>query len=267
MLSKPEQIFQSLKPRITEALLHGGIWAFSGLLFAILFVTFAVFAENWLLPLKAYLFGGVMAGTISALMYSSMRLVVFISLVLFPFGIFFFINSIDEIVMSDLLKILIPPGLVIGAAYGFFSKRSQIGHADAKTLAGFSAGFLASLCYLLIQAIIPGIDLAWSVGVLSTTTGAFYIMLVPIYVRLYHDLLPPFGDGALVGVASAVFISFSLFMMAGSIDTFTTGELIPEIASILELFPDAALGGVVGSGLMGIIFGFVLTNWQDRNND
>ena len=196
-------------------------------------------------------------------MYSSMRLVVFIALLLFPIGIIYFTNTIGEISLLEQLKVMIPVGLLMGAAYGKFSKRSRIGHADAKTLAGFSAGFLVALFYLLFQTLLEDIDIALLVGVMCPVTGALYVMLVPLYIRLYHDLLTPVGGGALVGASVAIFISMSLFVMAGSVDTKMTGELIPEVAEILELLPMAAFGGMIGSGLAGIISGLLLTKWQD----
>ncbi|MCU7926748.1 MAG: hypothetical protein KZQ97_09930 [Candidatus Thiodiazotropha sp. (ex Dulcina madagascariensis)] len=61
-----------IKPhRAKEALVRGAIWGFIGLLYAILFVFFAILAEYWLLPIDPLFLAGILAGTFGALIYSS----------------------------------------------------------------------------------------------------------------------------------------------------------------------------------------------------
>lgn len=247
-----------------EALIHGAIWAFIGLLYAILFTSSAVFVQKWGLANYSYFYACIIAGAIGALMYSSMRLVVFIALMLLPVCIIYFINTLGELTLVGLLKLMIPAGLLIGAIYGKFSKRSRVRFADAKSLAGLSAGFLVALFYLVLQAMIGEMPIAWVVGIMCPLTGVLYVKLIPAYIHMYHNLLPPVGDGALVGVSVAIFISLCLFVMAGTIDTNITGELVPEVSSILKLLPGTILGGVVGAGLAGFLAGMLLTNWKER---
>lgn len=258
------QIINLFRLHSREAMIHGAIWSFSGLLYAILFTSSAVFAQKWGLTEYPYFFACIIAGTIGALMYSSMRLVVFISLLLLPVCIIYFVNTLGELSLVGLLKIMIPAGLIIGAGYGKFSKRSRVRFADAKTLAGLSAGIIVALLYVLIQETFGSIHIVLTVGLMCPLTGAVYIMLVPGYVRLYHDLLPPIGDGALVGAAVGFFISLCLFVMAGTIDTNVTGELVPEISRILELLPGTTVGGMVGAAVGGFIAGLLISNWQNR---
>ncbi len=261
---RTEQIINTLRQHSREALIHGAIWAFVGLLYAILFTSSVVFVQKWGLSDYSYLFACIIAGTIGALMYSSMRLVVFIALMLFPVYIIYFINTLGELTLGGLLKVMIPAGLLIGAAYGKFSKYSRVKFADAKSLAGLSAGFLVALFYFLLKTVVGEMSIAWVVGIMCPLTGAIYVMLIPAYIRLYHDLLPPIGDGALVGVSVAVFISLCLFVMAGTIETKMTYQLLPEVSGILELLPGTMLGGVVGAGLAGFLAGVLLSNWQNR---
>ncbi|MEO5344656.1 MAG: hypothetical protein H7842_15315, partial [Gammaproteobacteria bacterium SHHR-1] len=94
-------------------------------------------------------------------------------------------------------------------------------------------------------------------------TGVLYVLLVPTFIHLYDDLLPPVGDGALVGGFVAVFISICSFVMASSVDTGMAGNLVPEVELVLEQLPSAMLGGVIGAGLAGVISGLLLTDWQD----
>jgi hypothetical protein len=249
--------------RLQEAWIRALIWAFVGALYGFLFVSLSVFAEIRSLPINSYFFAGIFAGTISAMIYSSMRLVVLMSILLFPLSIFYFTLAHAEIALGTWFKIMLPAGIVIGALYAHFSTRSRIYHADAKTLAGFSVGTLVSLGYLIADAFFPDLPIAVVVGVMCPITGALYVLLVPVFIGLYRDVLPRAVNGALVGACIAVFVSFCSFVMSGSIDTSRAGVLLPEVELILEGLQPAVAGGIVGAGLGGALSGFLLMKWQD----
>jgi hypothetical protein len=249
--------------RLREAGIRGGIWAFIGLLYAVLFVFFVVFSPRWAIPADPFFVAAVLAATIGALIYSSMRLAVLMAGLLFPISIILFTLGGGALDLLRLLSIMLPAGVLMGAVYGYFSRGSRIRCADAKTLAGFSVGVLVGLLYMLLSARLQGVSLTWLVAIMSPLTGLLYVMVVPTFIRLYNDLLPPLGDGALVGGFVAVFISICSFVMASSVDTGMAGNLVPEVEQVLERLPAAMLGGVLGSGLAGVVSGLLLTNWQD----
>jgi hypothetical protein len=252
-----------MRYRGQEALIRGGIWAFVGLLYAFLFVSFAVSTQTWSLPMEPHFLATIMAGTIAALMYSSMRLAVLVAVILFPYAIISFTTSGGDITLEGQLKVMVPAGIVIGALYGMLSKKSRIGHADAKTLAAFSVSFFVAICYLLFDYAVGEAPIAWVVGLMCTATGILYSIVVPTFIRIYDDLLPPFGDGALAGACIAVFISFCFFVMAGSTNSTMTGSLNPTVEHILALLPAAVAGGVSGAGIAGVLSGLALTKWED----
>ncbi len=249
--------------RFREAAIRGGIWAFIGLLYAVLFVFFVVFSPRWNLPADPVFVAAVLSGTIGALIYSSMRLAVLMAGLLFPISIIKFTLGGGELDLISLLIVMVPAGAVMGAIYGYFSRGSRIRWADAKSLAGFSVGVLVGLLYMMLSSQLQGVTLAWLVAVMSPLTGVLYVALVPTFIRLYDDLLPPFGDGALVGGFVAVFIGICSFVMASSIDTAMAGSLLPQVERVLEQLPTAMLAGVVGAGLAGVASGLLLTDWQD----
>ncbi|MBF0255337.1 MAG: hypothetical protein HQL47_02525 [Gammaproteobacteria bacterium] len=249
--------------RLREAAIRGGIWAFIGLLYAVLFVFFVVFSGRWGLPADPYFVAAVLSGTIGALIYSSMRLAVLMAGLLFPISIIMFTLGEGAVTVSGLLLVMVPAGAVMGALYGYLSHGSRIRCADAKTLAGFSVGVLVGLVYMLLSARLEQVPLAWVVAGLSPLTGLLYVMVVPTFIKLYNDLLPPIGDGALVGGFVAVFIAICSFVMASSVDTGMAGNLLPEVERVLEQLPSAMLGGIIGAGLAGVVSGLLLTNWQD----
>jgi dolichol kinase len=249
--------------RLKEALIRGAIWAFIGLLYAMLFVFLAAFADHWQLPIDPNLFAGVLAGTLGALIYSSMRLSVLMTTIISPISIFYFILSdhpVDLLLLVILVSIV---GAVVGALYGSFSMGSRVNRADAKTLAGFCAGWLASLLYLLLVNLTEPVSISTVVALLCPLTGILYVTLVPGFIKLYDNLLPPVGDGLMVGVGVSGFIALCFFVMIGSIDDTVAGPLSAALEVIQGNLPDAMVGGIIGAGLAGIVSGLLLTNWQD----
>ncbi|MES9972448.1 MAG: hypothetical protein ABW092_20635 [Candidatus Thiodiazotropha sp.] len=260
---------QALQPsslsrqRLIEALIRGAIWAFIGLLYAMLFVFLAAFAEHWQLPVDPNLFAAVLAGTLGALIYSSMRLAVLMTTIISPLSLFYFILSEHPVDLRFLVILVSGVGAVVGALYGSFSMGSRVNRADAKTLAGFSAGWLASLIYLLLVNLTPPVSISMIVALLCPLTGIIYVALVPGFIKLYDNLLPPIGDGLMVGAGVSGFIALCFFVMISSIDDRVAGPLYPALEVMHANLPGALLGGIIGAGLAGIASGLLLTDWQD----
>ncbi|MBT2988629.1 MAG: hypothetical protein KME48_08180 [Candidatus Thiodiazotropha sp. (ex Ctena orbiculata)] len=249
--------------RFKEALIRGAIWAFIGLLYAMLFVFLAAFADHWRLPIDSNLIAAVLAGTLGALIYSSMRLAVLMTTIVSPLSIFYFILSDPPVDLLLLLILVSVAGAVVGALYGIFSMGSRVNRADAKTLAGFSAGWLAALVYLLLSSATDAIPISIMVALLCPLTGILYVAMVPGFIKLYDNLLPPLGDGLMVGVGVSAFIALCLFVMIGSIDDSVAGPMVDALNVIHNNLPGAVAGGIIGAGLAGIASGLLLTDWQD----
>lgn len=249
--------------RLKEALIRGAIWAFIGLLYAMLFVFFAAFSDYWQLPIDPLLFAGVLAGTLGALIYSSMRLAVLMTVIISPICIFYFILASHPVNVLYLLLLVSVLGAIIGAMYGVFSMGSRVNRADAKTLAGFSAGWLASLGYLLLSSFTDVLTLSTIVALMCPVTGIIYVSLVPGFIKLYDNLLPPVGDGLIVGIGVSGFVALSFFVMISSVDDNVAGPLLAALEVIQLTLPGAAIGGILGGGFAGILSGILLTDWQD----
>ena len=249
--------------RVKEALIRGVIWAFIGLLYAMLFVFFVSLAEHWQPPVNPVFLAAILAGTLGALIYSSMRLAVLMTVVISPVSIFYFILSPRPVDLLSLLLAVTVIGAVIGGLYGVFSKGSRVHRADAKTLAGFSAGWLAALVYLLISWSVEGFTVGWVILLLCPLTGMLYVWMVPSFIKHYDDLLPPVADGLMVGVGVSAYVALTFFVLVSSIDEAAAGPLMPALERVYELLPQSLLGGVVGGGLAGVASGLLLTDWQD----
>ena len=246
-----------------EAFIRSAIWAFIGLLYAMLFVFFVALAEYWQLPVDPIFLAGILAGTFGALIYSSMRLAVLMTVIVSPISIFYFILVNWPVDLFYLLLIVSAIGAVIGALYGVFSMGSRIYRADAKTLAGFSAGWLVSLGYLLLSTQIGNVSLSATVGFMCPVTGILYVWMVPTFIKHYDDLLPPIADGLMVGVGVSGFVALTFFVLISSIDNSVAGSLLPVIDRVQENLVQAVFGGIVGGGLAGAASGLLLTDWQD----
>jgi hypothetical protein len=253
----------NLPHRFKEAMIRGAIWAFVGLLYAMLFVFFVALAEHWQPPADPVLIAAILAGTLGALIYSSMRLAVLMTVVICPVSIFYFILAPWPINLLYLLLVVTVIGAIVGALYGLFSLGSRVYRADAKTLAGFSAGWLAALVYLLIAWVTEEPGLGWVILLMCPLTGILYVWMVPSFIRHYDDLLPPVGDGLMVGVGVSAFVALTFFVLISSVDETVAGTLLPALEQVQELLPESLLAGVVGGGLAGIVSGLLLTNWQD----
>ncbi len=255
MMQPAYPITSSLLLRSKEALVRAVIWAFIGILYGLLFIFFAELAEKWNLPMHPYFFSGILAGTIGALIYSSMRLAVLLAIIISPVCLIFFIFTEGPIVPSELLKIVIPAGALIGGLYGYLSKSSRVCRADAKMLTGFSAGFLAALGYLTLSEFTREVPLGLVVAVMCTLTGWLYVLFVPTFVRFLDNLLPPIGDGALAGASVAIFLAACFFVMITSINTVPEVQQLPMIRNIHELLPQAVTGGLLGGAFAGFLSG------------
>lgn len=263
MMQPAYPLSNSLLLRAKEAFLRAVIWAFIGTLYGMLFVFFAELAERWNLPMHPYFFSGVLAGTIGALIYSSMRLAVLLAIIISPVCLLFFIFSEGPLIPLELLKIVTPAGALIGALYGYFSKSSRVYRADAKMFTGFSAGFLAALGYLTLSELITEVPLGIIVATMCTITGWLYVLFVPTFIRFLDNLLPPVGDGALAGASVAIFLAACFFVMITSVNTAPEVQQMPMIKHINDTLPQAVTGGLLGGAFAGFLSGLFLTKWQD----
>lgn len=257
------RISTSLMVRSKEALVRSVIWAFVGVLYGMLFVFFAELCKQWQLPMHPFFFSGVLAGTIGALIYSSMRLAVLLAAIISPVCILIFTFSQSPVLPGQLFMVVAPAGAIVGGLYGVFATSSRVYRADAKMLTGFSAGFLAALGYLIFSGFLKTLPLISVVAIMCVATGWLYVLFVPTFIRFLENLLPPFGDGALVGTGVAIFLGVCFFIMTTSINTGTEMQNLTFIQQVDASLPQAVTGGLLGGAFSGFVSGLFLTKWQD----
>jgi hypothetical protein len=163
----------------------------------------------------------------------------------------------------NLLMIMGSVGALAGALYGHFTKNSRVYRADAKTLTGLTAGLLVAFGYVMLAEQLTAAPMGLIVGIMCPLTGLMYVWLVPTFIRVFNNLLPPAGDGALVGIGVAVFLTLCNFVMVHSIDINATGAFHDLVHHIQHLLPQTVFGGAVGGVLGGIISSIFFEHWQD----
>lgn len=249
--------------RLREALIRGFIWSFIGLIYGVLFVYVSVLSRQWELAVNPMVAAAILAATFGALIYSSMRLAVIMAALISPISVIYIILTGYDANLRYLLLVAVLTGGVVGALYGRFSQGSRVYRADAKTLAGFCAGWLTALIYLLVSPWGDNIPMWLIVGISCSLTGMFYVALVPTFIRLYDDLLPPMGDGVIVGIGVSVFVSMSFFVLISLLDHGASSPYYLLIEQIQSILAESTLGGMVGGGCTGLLSGLLLTHWQD----
>ncbi|MCP4077039.1 MAG: hypothetical protein GY744_12760 [Gammaproteobacteria bacterium] len=252
-----------LNTRFKEALIRGAIWAFIGFLYGILFILFFSMSNHLSLPLNPLIVAGTLAGTIAALIYSSMSLAVIVSMVSSVTSLILVVSSHNHINLVTMTITTAIVGAVTGAVYGLKAKQSRIFRADAKTLTGIFSGAIVSLFFVLLSIILPDISLEFTVATLCLFTGILYVTFVPTFVKHFSGLLPPMADGAMVGAGTSAFIALIFFFMTSGVTPETAGSLQPLMDQVRMTILQTAFGGMMGGGLAGFLSGFMLTKWQD----
>lgn len=257
--------------RINEAAVRAAVWGFVGLFFGVLYLLFVVFIEQWGWPVDPRLAAGIIAGTIGALIYGSMRLAVIVAIVVSLICLFLFTNVAGAVAVERLLLLLVPVGALIGALYGGFQRRSdcygpdcsRVYRADAKGVAGLVSGAGASMLYFSVIPHFASPPFALTVAVLCVVGGLLYVAVLPFCLRRFTELLPPAGDGAVVGAGAALFVGLFYFVLVGGIEPELVGALAGASERIHASLLDAVLGGVLGSGAAGFLRGLLRVEWTD----
>ncbi len=249
--------------RTKEALVRGTVWAFIGSLYGMLFIFFYSLSEHYSLPVSSFLVAGTLAGTLAALIYSSMSLAVIIASVSSVTSLIIAVSSDGNIDLLKLVLITAFVGALVGAWYGIFAKHSRVYRADAKTLTGICAGGLISLLIFIVNFLIPSTPMMLTIGVSCLLTGSLYVVLVPVFIQRYDEILPAVGDGAMVGAGTSVFIALLFFIMISGVTPESAGDLQLLTEHIRDTFLQASAGGMLGGGVAGFISGMMLKEWQD----
>ncbi len=255
-------------PVLNDAGLRGLVWVFIGLVYAFIFVSVAESTRDLLGSPLNFLFATVAASTLTALFYGSMRLAVIIANVVLVTTLLFLMFGKDSGLFTLPLLILVPAalGMLIGAGYGWRDRGSRVCCADAKIVAGLFAGCVTLLPSLLVLAVFGGSDRVvypWLVMLLAPMAGSIYVTSACWFVRRLHKLLPPIGDGALVGLGVGAITGLLFVVIAGTFEPDVTGHGRPLlfIENVYRVLDAALIGAAASCFALGIARAFMRVDW------
>jgi hypothetical protein len=249
--------------RIDDALLRAFVWAYVGGIFGTLFLGLVRLFEGLDLPLPPELPAAACAGAVGALFYGSMRLAVLAALAgtLAGFGYLLLIEPpVPPVVMTATAALA---GLFLGGVYGHQERSSRVFRADAKTLAGLFGGACAAALLALLTWAAGPLPLWLTTAVLCPVTGLVYIRVAPWFIARFQHLLPPAGDGALVGAAVAGFVGLALWVVVGELHSQVLGPYAGLARNLIDRLPEAAGGAILGASLAGFLSGLLGRDWYD----
>jgi hypothetical protein len=246
-----------------EALQRGIIWGFVGLIFGALFVPLWEFARQWAGPYVGLVLATTASGAVGGLFYGSMRLA-FLIAIFTNIAVFGFLVSAPWPISPWVTMALgAGIGLLIGAVYGATAKDSKVFRADAKTLTGLAAGLAASVIAMTVTVLDVPLSIAHLVGVLAPATGLFYVLLLPPMVERFSNLLPPVGDGAVVGAAVGGFVGLGMWVVGGTVLDGLAGPWVESSHTIAQLWPEAVGFAMAGAFLLGFLRDLFNLHWVD----
>lgn len=250
------------EPTRRDILHRGLVWAFTGALYAAMFVPVFEVTGNSLALWIAPIFATVAATAGGALVYSSSQLAVQIA-------IFSNIAVFGYLIMNG---VVIPPlgptlvgagvGAVAGAVYGLVVKESRIYRAGAKLLAGLVAGAAVSVL-ALAWVLVSADSLVWLIALLAPVSGMVYLKLAGSFIQRFAKLSPPFADGAIAGLVIGGFIGFGLWLAAGV----ALQDVVPEWQDAFDRITDRVPGAIAAASattfFLGTIKAAFKLNWGD----
>lgn len=252
---------QGSKP--VEVIFTGLIWAYMGIIFGTVFVGLVRFFEQLSWPVLAEIPAAALAGAIGAVFYGSMQLTVFAAMAgtLASFG--FLALAPGPVHPLHMLGASALGGFLVGAAYGQGFKNSRVYRADAKIVAGLCAGIISSALLSALFIVAGRLPLWATTMFLCGATGFTYSLIVPGLIKRLHDLLPPAGDGAVVGAGVAGFVGLMIWVMVAELDSQYTGPYTVLAHNFLERLPEAAGGAALGGAVAGIVVAITGKGAQD----
>jgi len=255
-------------PILNDAGLRGLVWVFIGLVYAFIFVSVAESTRELLGSPFNFMFATVAAAALTALFYGSMRLAVIIANAVLVTTLLFLMFGKDSGLFTLPMLILIPAalGMLIGAGYGWRDRGSRVCCADAKIIAGLFAGAVTLLPALLVLAVFGGSDQVvypWLVMLLAPMAGSLYVTTACWFVRRLHHLLPPLGDGALVGLGIGAITGLLFVVIAGTFEPDVTGHGRPLhfIENVYRVIDSTLVGAAVSCFALGVGRAFLRVDW------
>ena len=116
---------------------------------------------------------------------------------------------------------------------------------------------------LPLSLLLPQLPLALHIALAGALCGLIYIRIAPEFIRRFSNLLPPIGDGALVGLGVGSLSALGYWAVAGALLPGMHQESLPLIASITSQWPGVMGFTAISAGIAGMVRSLVGSEWMD----
>jgi hypothetical protein len=259
-----EQVPPKVPPlTLEEILFRGLIWMFAGIIFAFLFLILREYVRDLLPPALRELVATCGAGVLTTMIYGSMRLTVIIGNVAFIVMLAYVGTSPLGTSLEPLIFIGASLGICLGALYGWQDKQSHICRADSKIIASLVATIPTSLILIIPTFFIGDLNYPVATFLMTPLVILIYVSIARWFVVRCCNLLPPAGDGALVGLVIGLMTGFLFMLMAASLNESMQGQAQMVFDRIYQDLLPALGGGAAGAFIMGAIRAMLHVRWYD----
>jgi hypothetical protein len=250
-------------PRLGDLLFRGLIWAFAGVIFAFLFLLAREYLRDLFAPPLRDFLATCGAGVLTAIIYGSMRLTVIIGNIAFVVMLIYVGANPQGTSLEPLIFISASLGIFLGALYGWQEKHSNIFRADAKIVAAMAAAASGSLILVIPAVFNLRLDYPWATLLLTPLVILIYVSIARWFVQRCCNILPPAGDGALVGLGIGCVTGLLFMLMAASLNETMQGQAQLVFVRIYEDLLPAMGGGAAGAFIMGAVRAVLHVRWYD----
>jgi len=244
-------------------LVRGAVWAVIGLIYGFVFVLIRAAVPAGLFPMSELVLPAVGTTAFGALLYGSMRLTVIVAIYAIVAVVVAFLFIGRPTHLPSLLVVGGVAGVVVGVWFGWHVKNSFIYRADAKIIAGAVAGLLASTAVVVPALLGVPLPLGLEMLLLAPLSGLLYVGLAPHCVCRLSHLLPPVGDGAVVGLGVGLLMAVLFWIMSGTLEGHLPATEQAFVDDLVGQWPLAALAAAAGAFMAGSLRAILGVRWYD----
>lgn len=201
-----------------EIALRGAVWALVGVIFGFLFILLLEFVRIFVEPPYGFALAAIGGAALTALFYGSMRLTVLVANLTFIGMLAYVWQGGTPLVVEPLVFVGAGVGLVVGTLYGLKDKRSRVYCAEAKIIAGAVSGIVGGALAVGLAWLFPAIAPSVVGMAVAPVSVLAYVRLSGWFISRCQHFLPPFVDGAVVGLGVGSVTGLLFLIMAGTLD-------------------------------------------------
>jgi hypothetical protein len=249
-----------------EIALRGAVWALVGVIFGFLFILLLEFVRIFVEPPYGFALAAIGGAALTALFYGSMRLTVLVANFTFIGMLVYVWQGGTPLVVEPLVFVGAGVGLAVGALYGLKDKRSRVYCAEAKIIAGAVSGIVGGALAVSLAWLFPAIAPSVVGMAVAPVSVLAYVRLSGWFISRCQHFLPPFVDGAVVGLGVGSVTGLLFLIMAGTLDPnlLAGAELRAFVGRVEAAWGLTVLGCALVCFPIGAVRAWLGIPWYDK---